>query len=137
MLHCPWDMMRDGCNYFSFWAIFCTFTPLAAQKIKIKKKKKKRKMPGDISFYIWVPKIMIRWCKVSEICCVTDTNIFYFGPFFALLPPNSPKNNNFKITKQMPGDIITLHKWTKNYDQMMCGSWDMLRDRLTDRQMDG
>ena len=132
MLHCPWDMMRDGCNYFSFWAIFCTFTPLAAQKIKIKKKKKQRKMPGDISFYIWVPKIMIRFLRYA----VWQIQIFFILGHFLPYPPNSPKNKNFKITKQMPGDIITLHKWTKNYDQMMCSSWDMLSDRLMDRQMD-
>ena len=29
MLHCSWDMVCDGCNcYFSFWAIFCPFTPI-------------------------------------------------------------------------------------------------------------
>ena len=46
MLYCSWDEVRDRCNYFLFWAIFCPFTPLTAQKIKIKKKMKKR--PGDI-----------------------------------------------------------------------------------------
>ena len=30
MLYCSWDMVRDRWNYFSFWAIFCTFTPLTA-----------------------------------------------------------------------------------------------------------
>ena len=30
MLNCPWDMPHDGCNYFSFWGIFCPFTPLTA-----------------------------------------------------------------------------------------------------------
>ena len=35
-------MVHDRCNcYFSFWAIFCPFTPLTAQKIK-------KKTPGDI-----------------------------------------------------------------------------------------
>ena len=39
MLYCSWDMAHDGCNYyFSFWAIFCPFTPLTAQKMKISKK---------------------------------------------------------------------------------------------------
>ena len=39
-------MAHGECNcYFSFWAIFCPFTHLTAQKIKIKKKIKK---PGDI-----------------------------------------------------------------------------------------
>ena len=41
MPYCSWDMARDRCNcYFSFWAIFCPFTPLAAQKIKISKNEK-------------------------------------------------------------------------------------------------
>ena len=41
MLYYFWDMVHDRCNYFSFWAIFCPFTPITAQKIKIKKKEKK------------------------------------------------------------------------------------------------
>ena len=42
MLYCSWDMACDRCNcYFSFWAIFCCFTPLTARKIKILKKWKK------------------------------------------------------------------------------------------------
>ena len=33
MLYCSWDMVRGGCNcYFSFWAIFCPFTPLTPPK---------------------------------------------------------------------------------------------------------
>ena len=47
MLYCSWDMVHDGCNYFSFWAIFCPFTLLTARKIKIFKKWKKT--PGDIT----------------------------------------------------------------------------------------
>ena len=43
MLHCSWDRMRDGCDfYFSFWAIFCHFTPITTKKIKIKKKREKK-----------------------------------------------------------------------------------------------
>ena len=37
MLYCSWDMARDGCNYFSFWAIYCPFT---TQKIKFLKNEK-------------------------------------------------------------------------------------------------
>ena len=33
-----------------------------------------------------------------------------------------------KKKKKTPGDIIILHISTKNYDQMMYGSWDMVRD---------
>ena len=52
ILYCFWHMARDRCNcYFSFWTIFCPFTPITAWKMKIstKKKKKKKKTPGDIT----------------------------------------------------------------------------------------
>ena len=40
---------------------------------------------------------MIICYTVPEIWHVTDVIvIFHFGLFFALLPPNSPKNENFK-----------------------------------------
>ena len=40
-------MLSDGCNcYFSFWAVFCPFTPVTAQKMNTSKKKEKA--PGDI-----------------------------------------------------------------------------------------
>ena len=39
-------MKRDRQNVLSFWTIFCPFTVLTAQKIKIKKKMKET--PGDI-----------------------------------------------------------------------------------------
>ena len=45
--------------------------------------------------------------------------IFHFELFFALLPPNSPKNEKFKKMKKMPGDVIILHKFTKNHNHMM------------------
>ena len=71
MLYCSWDMAHDGCNcYFSFWAIFCPFTPLTAQKMKISKKWKKHLEIS--SFYTCVPKIMIRWCTVHKKWCATD-----------------------------------------------------------------
>ena len=41
MMYSSLDMVHDRCNYFLFWAIFCPFTPLIAQKIKILKKWKK------------------------------------------------------------------------------------------------
>ena len=55
-------MAHNTCNcYFSFWAIFCPFIPLTAQKIKMKKmKKKNKKKPVEISsFYTGVPKLVL------------------------------------------------------------------------------
>ena len=36
-----WDIEYDRQNFVSFWTIFCSFTPLITQKIKIMKKRKK------------------------------------------------------------------------------------------------
>ena len=77
MLYCLWDIVCDR-YYFSFWAIFCPFTPLTTEKIKILKKWKKR--PGE--------------SIISQLC-------------------------------------------TKNYDQMMYSSWDMVCNRWTDGWTDG
>ena len=76
-------MACNTCNiYFSFWAIFCPFTPLTAQKMKISKTLK-----NDLeisSFYASVPKIMIIGYTVLGIWHVTDVIVFHFGLFFAL-----------------------------------------------------
>ena len=46
MLHFSWDMVSDWCNFsFSFWAIFCPFTP---NSLKNYFKKIMKKTPGDI-----------------------------------------------------------------------------------------
>ena len=71
MLYCSWYMAYDRCNcYFSFWATFCPFNPLTAQKIKISKQWKQHL--EILSFYTCVPEIMIRWCMVPEKLCTTD-----------------------------------------------------------------
>ena len=81
--------LRYGVQQTEFFVIldcFLPFYPLTTQKIKILKKWKKHLEIS--SFYICVPKIMIRWCTVPEIWCVTDVIVTsHFGLFFALLPP--------------------------------------------------
>ena len=67
MQYCSWDMARGGCNYFSFWAIFCPFTAQKNQNFK-----KMKKFLKILSFYTCAPKIMIRWCTVPEKWCNTD-----------------------------------------------------------------
>ena len=138
MLYCSWDMGHDGCNYFSFWAIFCPFTPITARKIKIYKMKKQFL---EISpFYTSAQKAMIICYNVPEIWCVMDvTATFHFGLFLPFYPSprNSQKNYNLTKTKKTPGDIIILHICSKNYDQLIYSSWDMVHNKWTDRQMDG
>ena len=64
---------------------------------------------------------MIIGYTIPEIWNLMDViAIFRFGLFFTLKPPNSPKNENFKkIKKTLSGDIIILHKCTKNHDHML------------------
>ena len=85
MLYCYWDMTHvKGNCYFSFWTIFCPFTPLTAQKMKISKKWKEHL---EMSlFHTSVPKIMIICYTVPETWPMMDVIIFHLGPFFALLP---------------------------------------------------
>ena len=90
MLYCSWDMASDRCNcYFSFWTIFCPFTPFIAQKIKIKKKWKK-----GWRYHHFTQVYQKSWyiCyTVPEIWRVMDVIVIlgYFLPFY---PPNNPKN---------------------------------------------
>ena len=76
------EIWRDGCNYFSFWAIFCLFTLLTARKMKIFFKMKKT--PGDI--------IILHKCTRNHdhmlhcsLYMARDTCNFYFS-FWAFLP---------------------------------------------------
>ena len=54
---------------------------------------------------------------------------FILGYFLPLCTLTAWKINIFKKFLKSPGDIIILHKCTKNYYQMMYGSWDMVCDR--------
>ena len=55
---------------FCHFGLFFDFNPLTTHKIKIFKKKKKSMELS--SFHTFVPKIVIRWCMVLEIWCMTD-----------------------------------------------------------------
>ena len=77
-------------------------------------------------FTIVYQKIMIICFTVLETWCAMYVTIFHFWPLFALLSPQQSKIQNFEKMKKTLGDIIFLHKIIENYDQMMCGSWDMV-----------
>ena len=79
-----------------------------------------------LSFYTCVPQMMIKWCMVPETSTVTI--FFHFGLYFALLPPNSPKNKKLKKLKKTSGDNMIFHKCTKNHYYLLYCSWDKARD---------
>ena len=96
MTYGSWDIVHDGCDYFSFWAIFCPFISLTAQKIKIKRKmkKKQKKAPEDIIILHMFSKncdqMYGSWDMVLDRC----NCYFSFGTIF--WPFNSSKNQNFE-----------------------------------------
>ena len=57
-----------------------------------------------------------------EIWSTTDIIFSHFGPFFALLLPNNPENQNLKKMKKMPENIIISHKCAINDNHMMYDS---------------
>ena len=67
-----------------FFDVFCPFTPAKTQKIKILKKWKKTFR------HVW----FLRYGAGHTIFC-------HIRPFFALLPPNKPENQNFAKIKKL------------------------------------
>ena len=132
MMYGSWDMEHDWQNLLLFWTIFCPFTLPGSQKNQNLEKMKKSLEIS--SFYTNIPKIMIICYTVLEIQCMTDVIIiFYFGLFFVLLPPTSQKIKIFKKWKKHQ-EISSFYTCTKNTDQMMYGSWNMVREGWMDRQ---
>ena len=125
MLHCSWDTMPDGYNsYFSFWAIFCTFSPLTTQNIKVFKKWKKCLETSQ--FYTCVPKVMVTWCTVPEIRCTTDgwkdgkSDIEVGGP---------PKNLNRVI--EAVRKSMSIRKAAMEYDIKRSTLHDHVKEKRT------
>ena len=113
-LYCSWDMACDRCNYFHF-GLYVSHLLLPPGVIIIWHKCTKN---HDHMLYS-------SWDMARDRC-----NFFSFWPIFCpFCPPNSPKNQNLIKKKKTPGDIIILHKCTKNRDHMLYCSWDMVRDR--------
>ena len=130
MVYGSWHVLHDGCNYFSFQAIFCPFIPDSPKKFK--KKKKRKKNPRDI--------VILRMCTknydqmvYSSWDMVCDRCNCYLS-FWAIFCPFTPlKAQKIKILKKWrKKNAWRYHHFTyvtTNYDQMMYSSWDMVHDR--------
>ena len=128
MMYGSWDTEHNAQQtdfFLSFWIIFCPFTTPTTQKSKILKKK----TTGDVILYM---------CTINDNCIMYgswhiehDRQIFLsfwtnFCPFTIL---KTQKIKILKKWKKTPGDIIILHKCTKNHDHMLYCSWDITHDR--------
>ena len=92
MIYGSWNITLSRDKFLSFWAIFCPFSPLTTQKIKILKLKK---APGDII--------------ILHICTINENHMMYgswdtkhdrqtflsFWTIFCPFTPLTPKKSKF------------------------------------------
>ena len=125
MIYDSWNIRCDRQNFLSSWPIFCPFTPLTTQKIKILKYWKKS--PKDIN--------------ISHMCTINDNHMMYgswdlerdrqnFLSFWTVFCTFTLKTQKIKTLKKWknPGDWIILDRCTITDNHMMHGSWDIKTD---------
>ena len=102
---------------FDFGLFFCLLHSKQPKKSKLYKNEKKT--PGDnIILHKCTknhdPMQYCSWDMVHDWC---DCYFSFWTISYHFIPPNSPKNQNFKKMKKKKtfGDIITLHECTKNH----------------------
>ena len=105
------------------------YPPNSSKNQNLKKWKKSLEIS---SFYTSVPKIMIICYTVPEIWCMTD-GFFFFFSFWVFFSPFTLTARRYHLS---PGDIITLHTCSKNYDQMIYSSWYIVHNGWTYGQTD-
>ena len=127
----PEIMVHEGSKLFFILGYFLHFYPLNNWKNQNLKRMKK----NSWRYLHFTQMDQKSWSyAMLFLRCVADVMVsFHFGSFFYRfypppLPPNSQKNQNLKKMKKNLGYIIILWMCTKNYDQIMNGSWDMVWD---------
>ena len=134
MMYGLWDMERDRQNFLSYWAFFRYFAPLTNQKLK-KMKKKAWRYNHFTQVYqkSWSYAILFLGYGAWRMWLL----FFILGYILPFYPPSNPKNQNLKkkMTK-MSRNIIILHMYSKNYDQMMYNSWNTVHNGRTDGRTD-
>ena len=98
--------MRDVVVIFHFGLFLPT---ILAWKMKISKKWKKKKT--QVYQKSWSYAALFLRYGAWQMSLIS-----MLGYFFALLPPNSLKNQNYKKMKEALGDIIILHMCIKDDD---------------------
>ena len=77
------------------------------------------------------------YCSWDTVCDRRNFHFSFWALFLIFYTTTAHKIKIKKMRKKRPGDIIILHMCAKNYDHMMYGSSDMVRNRWTDGQIDG
>ena len=101
MMHGSWDIECDRQNFLSFWTIFYPFTLITQKVIILKKWETITKKHEDI---------ILQSCTINENLMMYGSweikhdwkNFCHLGLFFAILPPNYSKNQNFEKLNKNP-----------------------------------
>ena len=123
MMYGSSDMERNGHTFLSFCTVFCPFIPEQLRKSKFWKNERNtwRYYHFTNVYHKWQSYKMVpeRWSSTN--------NLFSFlVVFFSFTPLTTAKSKSWKNEKN-PGDIIILHKGTKNHDLMLNNSSDTIR----------
>ena len=65
-----------------------------------------------------------------DMKCDRQNFFVILNSFLPFYPSNNPKNQNFEKLKKTPGDVIILHKCTKNHDNMLYCSLHIVHNGL-------
>ena len=84
--------------------------------------------PMDPKFWKKFTNVYHKW-QSYNVWFLRYQDFFILDHFLPFYPPKTLKSQNFEKMKKKYGDIIILHKSTKNYYHMLHHSWDMARDR--------
>ena len=153
MMYGSWDRVCNRQIFFSFWTIFCPFTSLTTQKIKILKKWKTclsfwtifctfippnnsenqssenmKKNLRDIilhEYHEWESHDawFLRYGAQQAEC------VFILDHFLLFYPPNNPKNQNFEKWKKHL-EKPSFYTWVPQ----MTITWCMVPEMMCDRQ---
>ena len=114
---------HNFCHFRSFFAILPHFWPW-----KLKLGKNVKKHLEILSFCTCVPLIKILWYMVPEIWSATDRIFLSSWAIFWPFTPLTARKMKISKMKKTPGDIIIVHKCTKNHDHPLYCSTDMARE---------
>ena len=117
--------MRD-IIFLSFWAIFCPFTLLTTQKIKILKKWKEHLEMS--SSYTCVPKITIMMYDSWDMECISHNALSFWATFCPFSPLLKQKKNKKSKNINKTEYIILLPMCTINENHMKHGCWNIRQD---------
>ena len=103
--------LRYGAQRTEFFVILDHFLPFyPCNNLKNQNVEKMKKTPVDVIVLSLCTTNDKIWCMIAQ-----QTEFFVIsGHFMPFYPNNNPKNQQFGKMKQLPADIIILHKCTKN-----------------------